>query len=255
MSRFIFSRIILSMSEIVKTEAVVLSKINYGDSSSIASFFTKEFGKLSAMVKGGRNPKSKISMIIDPLNHLELVLYKKDSRDIQLISNAALISHFGKIKEDFERLKYSYAIIELVKKLTAENEVHLKLFRGIIRILDLINSSNEKPEVLFSRFFIFFLGQIGYDLQLNACASCGKTNLEGMQLSYNFEIGILCENCKRNFIESYKIPVELFNYLICLKSNKMDGASKETIEKAILFLEKYLRYHVQDFQGITSFKY
>jgi len=35
----------------------------------------------------------------------------------------------------------------------------------------------------------------------------------------------------------------------------MDGASKETIEKAILFLEKYLRYHVQDFQGITSFKY
>jgi DNA repair protein RecO (recombination protein O) len=243
------------MSEIVKTEAVVLSKINYGDTSNIASFFTKEFGKLSAIVKGGRNPKSKIAMIIDPLNHLELVLYKKDSRDLQFISNADLISHFARIREDFERLKYSYAIIELVKKLTAENEVHHKLFRGIIRILDLINSSNEKPEILFSRFFIFFLAEIGYDLQLNSCASCGRTNLEGMQLSYNFEIGILCEDCRGNFIESFKIPVELFSFLICLKKNKVNGASKETVEKAILFLEKYLRFHVQDFQGITSFKY
>jgi hypothetical protein len=76
-----------------------------------------------------------------------------------------------------------------------------------------------------------------------------------MQLSYNFEIGILCEDCRGNFIESFKIPVELFSFLICLKKNKVNGASKETVEKAILFLEKYLRFHVQDFQGITSFKY
>jgi DNA repair protein RecO (recombination protein O) len=243
------------MSEIVKTEAVVLSKINFGDSSNIASFFTKDFGKLSAIVKGGRNPRSEISMIIDPPNHLELVIYRKDSRDIQLISAASIISHFSKIKEDYEKLKYSYGIIELVKKLTAENEVHLMLFRGLARILDLLDTSNEKPEVLFSRFFVFFLDQIGYDLQLNSCASCGRTNLEGMQLSYNFEIGILCENCKGKFIESFKIPAELFNYLICLKSNKMNGANKETIERAILFLEKYLHFHVQDFPGINSIKY
>ncbi|MGE5805953.1 MAG: DNA repair protein RecO [Ignavibacteria bacterium] len=243
------------MSEIVKTEAVVLSKINYGDTSNIASFFTKEFGRISAIIKGGRNPKSKISMIIDPLNHLELVLYKKDSRDLQLISNAGLLAHFSRIKEDFEKLKYSLAIVELVKKLTAENEVHSKLFKGIIRILDLIDSSNENPEVLFSRFFIFFLGEIGYELQLNSCASCGRTNLFGMQLSYSFKIGILCENCSKNLRESFTLPVELFNYLVCLKSNKIESANKDTIKKALIFLEKYLQFHVPDFQGITSFKY
>jgi len=243
------------MSEIVKTEAVVLSKINFGDTSNIASFFTKEFGRISAIIKGGRNPKSKISMIIDPLNHLELVLYKKDSRDLQLISNASLLAHFSRIKEDLEKLKYSLAIVELVKKLTAENEVHSKLFKGIIRILELIDSSDKNPEVLFSRFFIFFLGEIGYELQLSSCASCGRTNLYGMQLSYSFKIGILCENCGKDLRESFTLPVELFNYLVCLKSNKIESANKDTIEKALIFLEKYLRFHVPDFQGITSFKY
>ncbi|HVO73774.1 MAG TPA: DNA repair protein RecO [Ignavibacteriaceae bacterium] len=243
------------MSEIVKTEAVVLNKIDFGDTSNIASFFTKEFGRISAIVKGGRNPKSKISLIVDPLNHLELVLYKKDSRDLQLISNASLIAHFGRIKEDFEKLKYSLAITELVKKLTAENEAHPKLFKGIIRILDLMETSGGNPQVLFGRFFIFFLGEIGYDLQLGSCGACGRANLYGMQLSYVPEIGILCENCSKNFRGSFTIPVELFDYLVCLKSNKMESATKETIEKALIFLEKYLRFHVPDFQGITSFKF
>ena len=45
------------MSEIIKTEAVVLSKINYGDSSIIASLYSKNSGKMSVIIKGGRNPK------------------------------------------------------------------------------------------------------------------------------------------------------------------------------------------------------
>ena len=52
------------MSEIIKTEAVVLSKLNYGDSSSIASLFTEDFGKLSVIVKGARSPKSKYGKLL-----------------------------------------------------------------------------------------------------------------------------------------------------------------------------------------------
>jgi DNA repair protein RecO (recombination protein O) len=77
------------MSEILKTEAFVLSKLNYGDTSSIVSLYTKDSGKISAIIKGARSPKSKMGMIIDPLNFLEIILYKKDSREVQLISSAS----------------------------------------------------------------------------------------------------------------------------------------------------------------------
>jgi len=242
------------MSEIIKSEAVVLSKINYGDSSIIASLYSKDSGKMSVIIKGGRSPKSKIGMIVDPLNHLEIVFYKKESRDVQLLSGAEIISHFHHIKEDLERLKYSYAVIELVKNLSPENEPNVKIFRGIIRILSLFDSSNEKSEILFGRFFLFFIEEVGYQLQLFKCSVCGKDDLRNKILGYNYDRGLLCENCKAENINNYEINSELFDYLHCLKTNKsIQSVNDYTIKNASNFFETYLKFHISNFKGIQSF--
>src|SRR5512135_3314151 len=99
------------MSEILKTEAVVLSKLKYGDTSLIASLYTKDYGKLSGIIKGGRNPKSKMGSVVNPLNHLEMVLYKKDTRDIQLISSVSIIAYYQGINDNFDKLKYGLSIL------------------------------------------------------------------------------------------------------------------------------------------------
>jgi DNA repair protein RecO (recombination protein O) len=241
------------MSEIVKTEALVLSKLNYGDTSSIAALYTKEFGKLSAILKGGRNPRSKMGLVVDPLNLLQLVLYKKDTREIQLISSADIISHFSRIKEDYNKLKYSQAILELVKKLTLDHEANEKLFRGIIRILNLMETSNETDEILFARFFMFFLKETGFELQFEKCNICGKTNLENSELSYNMELGVLCNNCRNQYLESFRINAELFDFLICLKHSKLTKKINIMVaERSITFMEKYLMFHFPEFKGIQS---
>ncbi len=241
------------MSEIIKTEAIVLHKMNYSDSSLIVTLYTLDFGKLTAIVKGGRNPKSKKGFVTDPLNHLNIVLYKKDTREIQLLSSADIISHFPKIKEDYERLKYAYAVLELLKTLTPEHEENTRLFKGALRILTLFNASQQNPAVLFGRFFIFFITIIGYEIGIEECAVCGKSNLTNQSLSYNYEIGILCYDCRQNHVESMEINLELFKCLDGLKNNKkIDDVKLTTVERAITFMETYLRYHISDFKGIQS---
>ena len=137
------------MSEIIKTEAVVLSKMNYGDSSNIASLFTEDLGKLSVIIKGARSPKSKYGKIVDPLNYLLVVLYKKESREVQLLSGADIIQHFPEIKNDLDKLSYAYAVAELIKNLVADDELNKKLFKGVIKILErcrpLVMTINSKP--------------------------------------------------------------------------------------------------------------
>ncbi len=243
------------MSEILKTEAIVLSKINYSESSNIVSLFTKDSGKLSSIVKGGRRSKSKLSLIIDPPNHISTVLFKKESREVQVISEADIISHYPKLKSDLEKLKYAYAIIELVKNLTPEHEANEKLFRGVVRIFTLIDSSNKSAKELFARFFLFFLSVIGYEIQIEKCSGCGKSNLNGQQLSYNFENGILCEDCKINYIESFSIDTELFDMLKSLKNNfSVKNFNESLLNRAIFFMERFLKYHVSDFRGLQSLK-
>ncbi len=242
------------MSEILKTEAVVLSKLNYGDTSLIVSLFTRELGKISAILKGARSPKSKIGMKVDPINYIEVVFYNKNTRELQIISSADIIKHYSKTKEDLEKLKFAYAIIELIKNLTPEHEQNIRLFNGLVRIFALLESSPEKANLIFARFFLFLLSELGYEVQLDKCASCGRTELNGMQLSYNFTSGLLCEQCRVEYLESFAINLELFNCLKGLKSND-DSLSKvdsKIVEKAIVFMEKYLKYHISDFKGIQS---
>jgi DNA repair protein RecO (recombination protein O) len=241
------------MSEIIKTEAIVLNKINYGDTSMIASFFTKDYGRLSGILKGGRNSKSMVGTAVNPLNHIEIVLYKKDTREIQLVSGAAIISHFSGIKDDFEKLQYSLAVLELLKKLTPEHEVNIRLFTGTVRILSLLESSKEEPLVLFSRYFLFFLTDSGYELQFEKCKSCGKSNFRNENLAYNFDLGIFCEQCSRDNLYSFTMEMELFEYLLCLKYNKQaEKVSKSVKEKAVVFLERYAKHHIPDFKGLQS---
>jgi len=243
------------MSEIIKTGAVVLSKLDYGDSSVIVSLYTNENGKLSAILKGGRNPKSKLSLIVDPLNYLEVILYNKTSRDVQILTEADIKGHFPSIKSDLEKLKYAHSVMELIKNLTVDHEVNHKLFHGIVRILELIEEEKEPPSLSFGRFFLFFLREMGYELQFSICERCGKSTLKNQELSYNFEIGILCNECRINYTENFRINAELFNYLICLKTNKNPGVvDLHLMDSAITFMEKYLKYHVSDFKGINSLK-
>jgi DNA repair protein RecO (recombination protein O) len=212
------------MSKIIKTEAVVLSKLNYGDSSSIVTLFTKEYGKLSAMLKGGRNPKSKLSLIVDPINYLEVIFYNNPSRDLQILSSADIKAHFPKIKDDLDKLKYAHSVIELVKNLSVEHEVNKKLFSGIIRILELMGEGKENPAVSFGRFFLFFLKELGYEFQL-----------------------------KTNYLENITMNPELFHYFNCLKKNESPGVvNPAIINGAVTFLENYLKYHVSDFKGLQS---
>ena len=150
-------------------------KLNYGDTSSIVTLYTESDGKLSAIIKGGRGPKSKSGKIIDPLNHLQIIFYKKHTRDVQILSDANLISHFVNIKEDLDSTRYCFAIIELVKDLTVEHEANSKLFRGLIKILNMINDKKEASAFLYGRFLLFFLSELGYELSIDKCSICGKT--------------------------------------------------------------------------------
>jgi DNA repair protein RecO (recombination protein O) len=242
------------MSEIIKTEAIVLGKINYGDSSSIASLFTEDFGRLSAIVKGARSPKSKYGKIVDLINHLLIVLYKKESREVQLLSGADIIDHYPAIKSDLNKLKYAYSIAELVRNLLAEHEANKKIFKGIVKILGKINSEEESADILFGRFFIFFLREIGYEIQIDACAICGKTGL-ATDCHYNFDKGLICGECRKSAVDIYDINLELLRYLKCLKNNEpINELENQISQKAISLMENHLKYHVSDFKGINSLR-
>lgn len=243
------------MSDIVKTEAVVLSKINYGDTSLILSVFTESYGKMSVIIKGARNPRSKFGMTADPLNYVQMVIYKKDNRDLQLLSSVDIISHHPRIKEDLDKTQYALAILELIKKLTVENESNTKLFKGLVKILSQMESGREHPGFSYGRFYLFFLSELGYELQIDECGIC-KEVIGKLSGGFSFDTGIVCSDCYELHPGLYFLSAELLNHIFCLKSNiSVNNISLELIKQTNIFLEKYTKAHIPDFSGIQTLNY
>ena len=60
----------------LKTEAVVLRGITYGEADRILHLYTPERGRVSAIAKGVRRAKSRFGGRLEPFFRLNLVLYQ-----------------------------------------------------------------------------------------------------------------------------------------------------------------------------------
>lgn len=243
------------MTDILKTKAVVLKKMDYGDTSKIASFYSENVGKFSAIIKGARSAKSKIGKIIDPLNIVDLVLYEKSSRDLQIITQADLFLHPARILEDLESTKYATGTLELIEKISYEHEPHPLLFKALVRFLELLNNKEQHPDLLFAKYFLFFIREIGYNPQLENCTFCGIEAPNNQDVFFNFELGLICNKCSKDHHTSYRFDKELFNLLNCLSVKNIQIRYNKTLtEQVVDFLEKYLMYQINEFKGLKTLR-
>jgi len=241
------------MSKIVKSKAFVLNKLDFGDTSKIVNFYSNDFGRVAGIIKGARSSKSKIGKIVDVLNLVEIIFYKKDGRDLQIITQADLVSNFTNIKSDLEKLKYASSIIELVLKLTLEDDPHKRLFSGMEKILQRLDSEQTEPMLLFIMFYKFFLEEIGYGINAENCSECNSKLSISQEVLYNFEIGFICKTCGKDHLINYKFSSELFNKIICLSQrNKNYSYNESELSGIIAFFEKFLIYHIDEYNGLKS---
>lgn len=241
------------MSQIIKTDAVVISKMDYSNTSKIAVLFTREFGKISVLVKGARSAKSKTGRIVDVLNYVQVILNKKETRELQYVNQVDLLNGHSRIKDDLIKLKYAVTGLELISTLIPESEHHPKLFKGLVKILSIINETNSHPGIPMLRFILFFLKEIGFELQLDNCYHCENELSVDDFISFNFEKGAICKTCSNDHLISLTFSKELFNFFMCLrqKESKITVNEKE-IDNAFNFIEKYLKFHIPEFKGLKS---
>ncbi len=242
------------MGSILTTEAIVLSKVNYSDSSKIVTLLTKDAGKLSVIAKGVRKSKSNQSFALNPLNTIQAVIYMKPGREVQLLSNADLLVHHYEIEKDFESLKYAFAVIELVNSVSFYSDNEEKIYRAVSRILQRINSRTDIPIDAFLRFFLFFLGEMGFAISVTECNLCRKILVGGYTV-FTATNGVLCHECASTIIERTPLNQELFLHFQCLKNGKEINIQDEKDSILILkMLERYASIHISNFRGLNSLR-
>ncbi|MDE0470356.1 MAG: DNA repair protein RecO [Ekhidna sp.] len=103
---------------IVKSKGIVLNYIKYGDTSIITRIFTEEHGYDSYIVNSIRSQKSGKSMgYFQPFSILDLVLYLKESRNLQRISEFKSHIPLHSIHQDLYKSTITLFLSEIFSKL------------------------------------------------------------------------------------------------------------------------------------------
>lgn len=139
---------------IEKTKGIVLHQIKYTDSGIIAHLYTKDFGRVSLLIKGMRKKKSgKHNIMFQPLSVIEVEMYHKTSREVQVLKEFSVAYSPYSIHSDIRKSSVAMFLGEVLSSILREESPHEELFDYIEQSVIYFDISTEN----FANFHISFL--------------------------------------------------------------------------------------------------
>ncbi len=183
-----------------KATGIVIRTSDWSETSRIATFFTREFGKVRALAKGGRRLKSNFEVALDLLTVCNIVFLRKQS-GLDLLTEARADERFSGLRSNLSALYAGYYIAELLDLGTQDHDPHPNLFDEALGALRDLHSLRQDISARTMRFELAWLHELGYRPRFDACAVCDDkletcpTSPRGWTFSPTAG-GLLCAKCE-----------------------------------------------------------
>ncbi len=174
-----------------RDQGVVLRTIRLGEADRIVTLVTQGHGKVRAVAKGVRKTRSRFGGRLEPIRHVSLLMY--EGRELDIVSQAETLDHFGTIREDLDRVGRATTMLEAVDQVAQEREPSPRLYQMLVGALRAL-AAHDSP-LIVPAFFWKLLSLEGSHPVLDECVACGaEDRLEAFDQG---EVGVLCRSCRR----------------------------------------------------------
>jgi DNA repair protein RecO (recombination protein O) len=181
---------------ILQTQAIVLKRFDFRETSQIATFFTRDHGKVKGVLKGIRKDHKKFGSSLDQFSVNHIVYYTHRDSDLHLVSQCDLKSFFFKIRQDVKRTLAASYVLELVDSIMPAEEKNTEVYDLMIRYLTELEDTEDVGKLVHI-FQIKILLLSGFRPFLDSCVVCQSKITPKMQFSMKLG-GLLCEDCRPN---------------------------------------------------------
>jgi len=193
----------------VKTEAIVLRSLRYGEADRILHLYTPRRGRVSAIAKGVRRSKSRFGGRLEPFFRLEAVLYEGRS-ELLTVTTASTLEAHPRLRESAAALDVAARACDAVARLFATDDPHpgvYHLLSNELALLDADPAAATAGNALAFRMKL--LVAAGLAPQLAACASCGeREHLSGFSGAAG---GVVCPSCEAG---SFSLSQDAHDFLV-----------------------------------------
>ncbi len=176
-------------------DAIVIRSREYGESDRILTIFSRENGKLQAIAKGVRKPKSRQRGGTQLFTYADFLLYRGKSLDT--VSQVSPKESFPHLWDDLDRTMAATGIAELLDISVMTEQPQPELFSLTLTCFFLL--AHYEPLLVQSAYTLRLMALLGYLPVLGECVDCG-TKIQGERLYFSSQAGgTLCAFCLKDF--------------------------------------------------------
>ncbi|HET7177825.1 MAG TPA: DNA repair protein RecO, partial [Solirubrobacterales bacterium] len=123
----------------LKTEAIVLRSIRYGEADRILHLYSAARGRIGAIAKGARRPRSRFGGRLEPFFRLDLVLHEGRG-ELLTVTGAATVDGYPRLRSSGPALTAAARACDAVLRLLDSVEPNPPAYNLLCRYLALLDA-------------------------------------------------------------------------------------------------------------------
>ena len=227
---------------LTKDLAICIRAVDYSETSQIITFSTRANGKISAIAKGSKRPKSAFDGPIEIFSHGQIVFSDSTKEKLATLTEFQQQPGFSSLADNLLALNCCLFAAELVNNLTDDYDPHPQLFDSFLQFLKSTRDTSHKSRDTISLLILFqlsLLKEIGLMPIFDYCVNC-KTQYAIRNTQYEAYFsssanGLICRDCEASFPDKIKLTETAANCLSDLKTiADADEKTLNEIEKVLI---------------------
>ena len=229
------------MSGPVKTDAIVLRSLRYGEADRILHLYTPGRGRVGAIAKGVRRTRSRFGGRLEPFSRVRLVCHEGRGELLTITSVETIEAH-ARLRDAAATLDCAARACDAIARVFETEEPHPAVYNLLSNELALLSADpTQASHANALSFRLKVLVAAGLAPALGACASCGSH--EHLVAFSPQAGGVVCSACEAG---AFPIAQETHDFMASALASPLaqtPEASPRALREAERAIGETLEHH------------
>jgi len=236
----------------IRTEALILRSVDFGESDRILHLLVPEIGRLPAIAKGARRSVRRFSGTLDLFSHVKVQVDLGRPNSLARLDQASLIDPFLAMRSENARFALGCYLLELLDRLAPERGVRAdtqRLFAFALGALRMVAEREPDPR-LRTLLELRAFDALGLRPEFSRCVRCGSNPAGRGPVGFHVaDGGVVCDRCSAQLDGILRVQPGTLRALdrgLRLDFDRLDrlALSGSLLAEARQLLGRFQRFHL-----------
>ena len=182
----------------ITSDALLLRRVEYGESDLVVTLLTQKLGKVSALARGARKSSKRFTGSLEALHTLRIELDERPGAELATLVETKLQTPREKIMRSLSAMEAAGKALSWARRASPPRTPEGGVYEVLTRLLDRLceTDSAEATTLALAEAGLAMLSELGWGIDLERCVRCGRQAAPEQSASVDaVRGGLVCRSC------------------------------------------------------------